>query len=571
MRFSHHPAERRPLLTTGIARRRGGYVLVMFALLLIPLLLMVGFAVDVGYWYNRGNDIQKAADAAALAGVVWLPDIDKATAVAIDTAARNGYSTSDPNITVVVQKSAKSPRRLQVAIRDKRVGSFFYSKLGGSDLDMSRTADAEYVTPVPMGSPRNYFGLGTLLVGHSDWGSPEYLYQSVNPYCTQKENGDQFQSGFIGAKCTGSANSEYRTTGYEFYIEAPKNRPSAIDVRLYDPRYNPNSFQASCTLIYNSTYTTSNSSSNVTITGPAMYSIRNSTSSSWGTDIVLAPGATYTRAANLLRYRAGSCSEAAEAAVDEKRLTGNEDYTYTLYQADDTPLDDSDNPQICQKTFSLDTPFDGYTYLGSSRWNTLCSISTAQPSGKYILRVTNGGIPRDASTNDGSNQWGLVAKYTSVSGAALCDGRTDSTCPRVYAKDAMSVKAATTASVASFYLAEIAPVHAGKKLRIELFDPGEGGSTIEIMRPTGTNSWTPQTVTWTSEGASPSSGSGASIDVTNSRFNGKLVKITVDLTGYNPPTDNNWWQIRYTFAGTVTDRTTWSARILGDPVHLVDS
>ena len=31
-----------------------------------------------------------------------------------------------------------------------------------------------------------------------------------------------------------------------------------------------------------------------------------------------------------------------------------------------------------------------------------------------------------------------------------------------------------------------------------------------------------------------------------------------------------WWKIRYTTtSGTVTDRTTWSVSILGNPVHLV--
>jgi hypothetical protein len=61
-----------------------------------------------------------------------------------------------------------------------------------------------------------------------------------------------------------------------------------------------------------------------------------------------------------------------------------------------------------------------------------------------------------------------------------------------------------------------------------------------------------------------------SIDVTSSRFNGRLITITVDLSGYNPPSNNQWWQIKYSFSGTVTDRTTWSARIIGDPVHLVE-
>ena len=173
---------------------------------------------------------------------------------------------------------------------------------------------------------------------------------------------------------------------------------------------------------------------------------------------------------------------------------------------------------------------------------------------------------------DGSNQYGLVAKYTSSADPGLCDGRTTANCPRVYGVDAISVRAASTTSVASFFLAEIEPEHEGKQLKLELFDPGEGGRKIEIMMPSGTNgnTWTPITFSWVATGATPSSGSGTYLDVTNSKFNGKLVEINVDLTGYNPPTNNYWWQIRYTFSGTVTDRTTWSARVTGDPVHLVE-
>ena len=71
MLFNHH----RPT-TVGMVRARGehGYVMVMFALLLVPLLLMAGLAVDVGHWYSRTSDMRRAADAAALAGVVWLPE-----------------------------------------------------------------------------------------------------------------------------------------------------------------------------------------------------------------------------------------------------------------------------------------------------------------------------------------------------------------------------------------------------------------------------------------------------------------------------------------------------------------
>ena len=98
MSFSHHRPGRparpaRPTRSGG--RRDGGYVLAKFALLLVPLLLMTGLSVDVGYWYNRASDIQKAADAAALAGVVWMPgDPASARAAAVATLHKNGIDTS---------------------------------------------------------------------------------------------------------------------------------------------------------------------------------------------------------------------------------------------------------------------------------------------------------------------------------------------------------------------------------------------------------------------------------------------------------------------------------------------
>jgi hypothetical protein len=177
---------------------------------------------------------------------------------------------------------------------------------------------------------------------------------------------------------------------------------------------------------------------------------------------------------------------------------------------------------------------------------------------------------------DGSNQWGLVAKYQNASGNGLCDGRTDTLCPRVYGKDAISVYANTSDGVASFFLAEIEAEHSGKILQLELWDPGEGGSKIEFLKPTGTNTWALQPFSWASYNengtATGSAGNNVnSVSVTGSVFNGKLLRIQIPLTGYSPPSDNKWWKIQYTFtSGSVTDRTTWSAKVIGDPVHLIE-
>lgn len=576
MRLSHHSHHVDSARYLRHRRRQKGYVLVMFALLLVPLLFMAGLSVDVGLWYNRAADMRKAADAAALAGVVWLPDEGNASSAALAAASRNGF-TNGGNVSVTVTTSSASSRRIKVTITDTQVGSFFYQNLGGSKIPLTRTAWAEYVLPVPMGSPRNFFGTGTLLRnGRVANFESEELYQSVNTYCSDKVNGDRHQpKSPVGSRC-GVDQTERRP--YELYIEAKEGRPATIDVMLYDPRMStasvPNTTVVSttCTVTSGATTWLTGGFSSMTITGPKIYQTRSSTTGSWGSDQQLLTGANYTRQGNLMRWVDGTetCTPnyGTEAAIDRYFSgSGSENYTFTLFAADTTPLNDGDNPQICQKTYTSTTPFGGINYLGSVRWDKLCSITTSDPDGRYILRVENSGSM--SPSVDGENNWGLVAKYTS-STPGLCDGRNDAMCPRVYGKQAISVRAVSTTTVASFFLAEISAEHTGKTLRLELYDPGEGGQNIQIMRPLTATTWTPATFTYKVSTAATMSSPTTSVDVTASRYNGKVLQIDVPLGGYSPPSNNNWWQIRYTFSGQVNDRTTWSAEILGDPIHLVE-
>ena len=52
-----------------------GYVVALTALLLVPMLVFTAFATDVGAWYVRAQEIQRAADAAAAYG--RLKQLDK--------------------------------------------------------------------------------------------------------------------------------------------------------------------------------------------------------------------------------------------------------------------------------------------------------------------------------------------------------------------------------------------------------------------------------------------------------------------------------------------------------------
>src|SRR5690349_4242481 len=75
------------------ARDDRGYALIMTALLLVPLMVMTAFAVDVGAWYAQSTRIQRAADAASLAGVPYVAtNLNLARELAYDAAAANGFT-----------------------------------------------------------------------------------------------------------------------------------------------------------------------------------------------------------------------------------------------------------------------------------------------------------------------------------------------------------------------------------------------------------------------------------------------------------------------------------------------
>jgi len=168
-----------------------GYVLVLTAMILIPLLLISAMAVDYGAWYTDGARMQRAADAAALAGVVWLPDLGTATTVAQTSAKSNGYDDSLSNITVAVSKL--SDYELKVVITDT-AGKVFLSSFVKKNVTISRTATAKYVLPIPLGSPKNYFGTGPF---NTDPSGPENFYASINSRCESKYQGDPFAVPYI--------------------------------------------------------------------------------------------------------------------------------------------------------------------------------------------------------------------------------------------------------------------------------------------------------------------------------------------------------------------------------------
>ncbi len=349
-----------------------------------------------------------------------------------------------------------------------------------------------------VGNGTNHLGTGGLLGPLGVPGHPaEGLFLSVNPFCTDKVNGDRYQSGWSGGTCSGTVNDEYRAGGYLYAIDVPEGRSSTIDVLLWDARYE---------------------------------------------DVALPGG---------------------EAGIDSFRQGGDEAFTYDLYTADATPGDPTDNPLSCTATYSAATPFER-TFLGSQRWNRLCQIAPGAPSGRYLLRVRNGG----AVTNpvaDGSNQFGVAAVYAADGtdpAAALCAREDRADCPVVSGLGGASLYVNQAGAVGRVPIGAPTPDHEGRVLRVDLYDPGEGLNSLRLLAPSGPGTWAPVSFRWTSPGVSGSGSTASIVQLTSSRFNGRVLTLEVDLAGWAAAAAGSWL-VEYTTSGNVvTDRTTWDVAVV---------
>jgi len=233
-----------------------GAIAVLVAILAPALLAVAAFSVDVARWYVEGVRLQKAADAAALAGVVFMPqDLPTATSTALRVAAMNGFTSG-----VTVTQGSR-PSQLQVTIAS-RVSNSFAVLMGIPYTTVARTGISDYTGPAPMGSPCNVYGNEP--AGSPGAGPTSVLPGTpVNPFCTtsplywgniegpntDKVQGDRYMNRTCSSNvdgCTGGVNDEFKPAGY-FYIVRVLNpaRTGPITLQLYDPAWDYTSVDCS--------------------------------------------------------------------------------------------------------------------------------------------------------------------------------------------------------------------------------------------------------------------------------------------------------------------------------------
>ncbi len=459
--------------------------MVVIGFLMLFLLGVSAFAVDLGWLYVNGSRVQRVADAAALAGVTHLPT-DSAGAVTAATEAASANHLPIGGVTTMTT-SVINANQFQVEVTTQ-VATFFLRVFGMDAVTVTKTATAEYIQPVPIGSPFSTFGDGPAS-GLEFWAAIQGQYahrEHGDPYSTACDIGSTADD----SSCA-SANPTYRPDGYYLAVEVAPGT-SSLSVQLFDAGF-------------------------------------------------------YQRPS--ITYETG----------DTAYLTGSEGNVistihYQLYDADTTPYDPTDNTPIAGCSLQLDPEQNPSTY--QFRWAELCGLSSPSP-GIYVLRVWTTGPGGE------SNHFGVRALS---SGPAA----------KVYGLNDISIFANVSAGATTLYMAEIEPAHAGKTLELSFFDAGDasGWASVQILQPNGSTA----TCSWEAiddvTGSVTASGSGTcQVQTTSSSgtryFNSQWIVMRIDIPSTYTCSADCWWKVRYDYASQAHDRTTWAARVIGNPVRLI--
>jgi Flp pilus assembly protein TadG len=587
------------------SRLRGaGQMIPLFALSIFVLMGMTAVVIDLSWYWSNTLRVQRAADAAALAGAVWLPgDVTTAYSTALQEATKNGYTTGGGVTVTPIQDSqapgGTDPRQLNVTV-SAQVNTFFMRVFGLPSIMASRTSKAEFVQPVPMGSPLAYYGISCLVPLHPSaaWPTPSCATSGnsngpsgvttaagMSQLASQgfwgvvfqrggdARNGDAFSplqmsdgaGGWVSNSNPPNPQGNFDPTGYVYSVEVPV---AGGAVYLFDPEFCEVGENGDGQSGVGDQYTTA---------GPGATS----------------PG-TVTTYYNLYNTRGTAFTVTDDTLVTQRVYSD-------AVQTDQTK--NASNEYVWGTPAARAGARDCGSDAGHNRWVLLAN---GLPAGKYRLQVTSTNV--DTSSPSGGTI-PLASQPSDATGAANRFGIqvTGGGQPRVYGDGLMGAYNNLPAGRQLFYLAQIDVRNAGKTAIISLYDPGDvgGGAWLRILTPDG-NQYNAATMSWTSvskaDGSAGPSGTGTCIQTNSadhtitppagcpnasgggSNFDGRWLTINVSIPqGYGtvvPPTGGSvgltpagepgagWWKIEYTVSGG-NDTTTWQVNIRGNPVHLI--
>jgi hypothetical protein len=543
------------------------------------MVVIIGFtAWSVDYWNGKrdGVRIQRAADAAALAGAVFMPENvgGIAFSTAREVASRNGY-TDGVNGTTVTVVPGVQPNQLKVTITET-LDNTFGSAIGVATSNIPRAAVAEYQGPVSMGSPINQFGNDPTsgAVSHGSTSYPDFWTNIFGP-SSKKESGDAIQarlcSGAPADNCSGS-NSDYDPNGYFYGIDV-QSSGSALTVQAFDPEF-----------AHVGDHCGDNTDAVTNLKGASilppnfnpMFAVSD-------------PATRYNPAADSPYCTGDQYFAEGDNAAKQHVLPWT---VYKLRAPDLSPANPTNNPVICSIEFpgyygdlatalTQTTPQSGAPDLFVKyfrQWYTLCTVNNPTV-GTYFLQIETStkidGSP--APAGGGANRLALRAGL---------GGNYQTASVRIHGSGRIGIYSNSPAANTTFYLARVLPGAQGRTLVLSFFDVGDAAQpgTLSVLPPSESNqggafagcTYTapPGNSTGPPWGPFQATSSGCKIsNVSNATYNGQWIQVKVPIPStytcnFNDPM-GCWLKVNFAFPAAAQDTTTWSAQLLGDPVRLI--
>lgn len=211
--------------------RRGGAVLVYVSLIFVLLMGVAAIVIDEGYWFGRRAEMQKATDAAVMAGAGALVSGDRTTAEARATdeayryAKLNGFDHTISGISVAPQNDGVA-KRFSVTISQPNP-TFFGSVFGTHAVNITTSATAAYDRPSQVLIPitGGNYGVNTGPINIGIYG-PEQITNRGDLYSARYTTDSRGQI---------VPNPAYRADGYSFAVtlDSSFNSPTAT-LQIYD-------------------------------------------------------------------------------------------------------------------------------------------------------------------------------------------------------------------------------------------------------------------------------------------------------------------------------------------------
>jgi hypothetical protein len=221
------------------------------------------------------------------------------------------------------------------------------------------------------------------------------------------------------------------------------------------------------------------------------------------------------------------------------------------------------------------------------QWVDLCTF-VPPAAGDYYLQIRNnvklGGVSDgNGGYKNNSNVWSQTGDDTTVKGVgnnrfALRVKGPQRGATSIAGWDHMGMYLNYTGAKTTFNLVRVVPAAASKTLRVGFYDTGDATNpgTITIKGPSDSN--LPVSLTGCTGGGAVVTGAIPGCQLTNvytGTYNGKWQYVNVPIpSGYTcnvTASGGCWFRVDFDFNGSVpTDTTTWTARVEGDPIRLIE-